>query len=561
MTNVALGTDVFTKFREKEALYIDKSLFVRDIIDDSAEVILLTRPRRFGKTLNMTMLKAFFAINEKEDYSNYFKDLKIWQCGDKYTSHFGKYPVLFMSLKDIESRNWEDCFEGLKLKISSLFKEHKEVVESLDEDDKDLYRQIITCRANKATFEQSIGKLSSWLDKYYNQKVILLIDEYDAPINDGYNHGFGEEVVIFMKNMFSYAMKTNESLGKAVITGLTKIAGKSLFSKLNHFTSYNVLKKEYSEYFGFVEEEVIDALNKCGVLHSMQEIRDWYNGYNFGGTTPIYNPWSIMNVCAFPDEKLKSYWINTSSDGALGSILQNVSISVKEKLNALTNGESFELTLKDDVTYENLQKQSDVLWSFLLYAGYLTTKESTEDNAIFYVPNYEVRKALIHTMERWITDQTGGTDEVDIMIQAMLTGNQKLFVKKLSKFVFNGFSYFDVTKTEPEKVYHAFILGLLSHIRDGYYFNSNPVSGEGRDDVLIMSKAIEFSNDAVILEFKQTEEKEELEAMAKEALEQIKSKQYVEEAFKRGAKNIYIYGIGFCGRDIKVLMENIDSNM
>ena len=289
----------------------------------------------------------------------------------------------------------------------------------------------------------------------------------------------------------------------------------------------------------------------------MDEISAWYNGYNFGGTTPIYNPWSIMNVCAFPDEMLKSYWINTSSDGALGMILNNLPISSKEKLYELANGKSFELPLKEDVTYENLKVQDDVLWSFLLYAGYLTTKEPQFKTAQFYVPNYEVKEALIETMNRWVLDTTGGTEEVNIMINAMLVGNERLFLKKLSKFVSNAFSYFDVTKAEPEIVYHAFILGLLSHVHEGYYFNSNPIASEGRADILIMPKAGELSQNAVILEFKQTEDKDKLEAAAKEGLKQIKEKKYINEAQKRGAVDIYIYGIGFCGREIKIGMEKI----
>ena len=352
-------------------------------------------------------------------------------------------------------------------------------------------------------------------------------------------------------------MKTNDSLEKAVVTGLTKIAGKSLFSKLNHFIAYNVLKKEYSQYFGFTEEEVKFAMEKASVKHSMEEIRNWYNGYNFGGTTPIYNPWSIMNVCAFPNDILKSHWINTSSDGALGAVLNNLSISAKEKLYKLANGKKFTLPLKDDVTYENLKKQNDLIWSFLLYAGYLTTREVKEETAEFFVPNYEVKKALIHTMERWIIDQTGGTEEVEILINAMLQGDKKLFFKKLSKFVFNGFSYFDVTKTEPERVYHAFILGLLCHVQNTFYVDSNPIAGYGRADVFIMPKAGELSTNAVILEFKQTEEEEKLDEVSKEALKQIKEKRYIDEAKKRGAKEIYAYGIGFCGRDINVIMDKI----
>ncbi len=560
MIRIALGEDVFENYIDNSQIYIDKSLFIRDVIDNANKVLLITRPRRFGKTLNMTMLRAFFDIKRKktgEDFGKYFKNLKIWQSGEKYISHCGKYPLIFVTLKDIESDNWDDCYEGLKSKIADIYKGNREVIDILEPDEKVFFDDILYRRAVDFDFQQAIGKLSAWLEKYYGEKVILLIDEYDAPINDGYTYGYSEKAILFMKNMFSYAMKTNSSLHKAVVTGLTKIAGKSLFSKLNHFTSYNVLEKDFSEYFGFTEDEVKYAIETCSVKHSMGEISAWYNGYNFGGTTPIYNPWSIANVCAFPDKFLKAYWVNTSSDGALGVVLNNLPIASKEKLYELANGGEFDLPLKDDVTYENLKVQSDVLWSFLLYAGYLTTRKAEEDTATFFVPNYEVKKALLSTMDRWILDTTGGTEEVDIMIMAMLIGNEPLFVKKLSKFVFNAFSYFDVSKTEPEIVYHAFVLGLLSHVQNGYYFNSNPEMGEGRADILIMPKAGELSKNAVVLEFKQTVDKEKLESVAMEGLKQIKEKKYISEAQKRGATDIYIYGIGFCGREIKVIMEKV----
>lgn len=425
MVKIALGTDDFVKFREKDGFYIDKTMFIKDIIDDSAEVVLITRPRRFGKTLNMTMLRAFFDINSKDTIEEHFKDLHIWKCGEEYIAHLKKYPVIFITLKDIESKTWANCYEGLKSKISDVFQEHINVISILSEKDRVFYNDILFRRSSEIDFSQAIGNLIYWLEEYYKEKVILIIDEYDAPINDGYTYGYSEEVIIFMKNMFSFAMKTNASLQKAIITGLTKIAGKSLFSKLNHFISYNVLKKEYSQYFGFTENEVQYALEKCNVSYTINEISEWYNGYNFGDTTPIYNPWSIMNVCAFPEEILKSHWINTSSDGALGVVLNNLPVSSKEKLYELANGTSFELPLKDDVTYDNLKVQGDVLWSFLLYAGYLTAKNSKEDSATFFVPNYEVKKALLQTMQRWVVDPTGGTEEVNIMITSMLNGNTK----------------------------------------------------------------------------------------------------------------------------------------
>jgi hypothetical protein len=460
-------------------------------------------------------------------------------------------------LKDVEGKTWEDCYSGLKVKISNVFEQHREVMDRLTQNEKQFYNSILSRTADEVDFGNALGNLSRWIDAYYGEKVILLIDEYDAPINDGYIHGYSEDVIRFIRNMFGYAMKTNPSLHKAILTGLTKIAGQSLFSKLNNFISYNVMKKEFSQYFGFTQEDVEYAVSRCSVGHSLKEISDWYNGYNFGGTNPIYSPWSIMNVCAFPDQILKSYWINTSSDGALGQFLNNLSIPMKEKLYELANGKSFELPLKDDVTYENLKVQNDVLWSFLLYAGYLTAKEPTRNTAVFYVPNFEVREALLSTMSRWVVDQSGGTEDVNIMLSSMLRGDCELFEEKLADFVYNSFSFFDATDKKPEIVYHAFVLGLLAHVQNGYYFNSNPVTGRGRSDVLIMPKSGKLATNAVILEFKQTNDIDKLETTAKEGLSQIKRKKYIDEAFKRGSTVIYAYGIGFCGRDVMIEMEKI----
>ena len=560
MLRLGLGEDYFETYRENSDLYIDKSLLIKEVIDNTGKVFLITRPRRFGKTLNMTMLKAFFGIKseeEKSKYKKYFEDLKIWQAGEDYLEEFGKYPVVFMSLKGGNARNWDDCYEWFKTKLANVFKEHKYLIDILEEEDKIIFNDILFERASLSQLKQSLANLSKWFHKYHGQMVYLLIDEYDSPINDGFNNGFDIEVIDFVRSLFDNVMKTNPFIKKAVLTGITKIAGKSLFSTLNNFTSYNVLDNRFSDCFGFTEDEVEKAITKCNVEHTMQEIRNWYNGYKFGKTTPIYNPWSIMNVCSNPDNFLTSYWTFTSSENALGFVLNNMPVSSKEKLYQLLQGEELELSIHDDVTYQTLNESLDCVWTFLLYSGYLTADRVKRDKAMYRLPNFEVKEALTQTMKRWLTVPMESTNEVDDMISSMLYGEKEDFFDKLSKFVFNAFSYFDVGQFEPEKVYHAFLLGLMSHVQDEYYFSSNPEAGEGRADVLIMPKSGSLKYNAVVLEFKKARKEEELQKKAELAIEQIKKKKYIEEAKKRGATKIFIYGVGFCGREIKMIMEEL----
>ena len=561
MLRLGLGEDYFETYRENSDLYIDKSLFLKEVIDNTSKVFLITRPRRFGKTLNMTMLRAFFEVKSEEEkakYKKYFEDLKIWQTGKEYLEEFGKYPVIFMSLKGGNNRNWEDCYEWFKTQFANVFKEYKYLIDTLEEEDKIIFNDILFERASSSQLKQSLGNLLKWLHKYHNQMPYLFIDEYDSPINDGFNNGFDIDVIDFVRSLFDNAMKTNPSVKKVVLTGITKIAGKSLFSTLNNFTSYNVLEDDFSDCFGFTAAEVEHAIKTCNVKYSMDEIRRWYNGYKFGKTTPIYNPWSIMNVCAKPEKFLTSYWTFTASENALGLVLNNMSVSSKEELYEILQGKELELQIHDDVTYQTLKQNRDCVWTFLLYCGYLTADRVKDEYAIFRLPNLEVKKALTETMKRWLTVPMESTNEVDAMLISMLYGEKEDFFRKLSKFVFHAFSYFDVGQFESEKVYHAFLLGLMSHVQEDYYFSSNPEAGKGRADVLIMPKSGSLKTNAVVLEFKQTDEKKDLQKKAELAIEQIKKKKYIEEAKKRGASKIFIYGVGFCGKEIKMIMEELN---
>ena len=559
MPRIALGEDYFENYRENSDIYVDKSLFIKDIFEDNAKIMLITRPRRFGKTLNMTMAKAFFEKSDT-DKSHLFKDLKIWEAGKKYTNAQGQYPVIFMTLKEVRMNDWQECLNKLKDKIATVFRMHKEIITCLDEGEKKEYDEIIMGKAPQSAYESSLGKLCGWLDRYHGKKPMILIDEYDAPINTGTMEGYNKEVVGFMRNLFDGAMKTNPSLEKAILTGVTRIAGESLFSGLNNFFSYNVLINDYSQHFGFTEAETKAVMEACKVEHPFNEIKRWYDGYTFGEHHDIYNPWSIMCVATQPKSILQSYWVNSGSHTILKDQLAKKNTEIKETLYALIGGETRELPIRDDVSYEDLLQGTGGIWSFMLYAGYLTAEDVYLDHrgrktGKFYIPNQEVGLAMELMVGAWLWDSADDEKGVDLMISAMLTGKEHLFGDRLAKYVRTAFSYFDTTGNEPELVYHAFLLGLLVHLRTDYYFSSNPEAGEGRADVLIMPKSGNLGKNAVILEFKKAWSEEILEARTDVALQQIRDKGYVQEAIKRSAETIYCYGIGFYKREIMLKME------
>ncbi len=561
MGQFAIGTDDFVKFKEKSAYYIDKSLFVKEIIDDTNEVLLITRPRRFGKTLNMSMLNSYLAYNNDENYTHLFNDLKIWDAGEKYTDHFQDTPTIFFTMKNVCCDNWDECYLMLVIMISEIFRDKLYLKESLSASDKEVFDKILNQdKEQTGYYKNSLLYLTRWLYEYHNKKVYLVIDEYDTPIHEGYQNRYYKKIINFIQVFFGAAMKSNKYLEKAVLTGITRIAGESLFSKLNSFVSYNIRKKQFNEFFGFKEEETIIAVEKFSPNRKMEAIRKMYNGYLIGGMS-MYNPWSIMNVLDSDElEPLQPYWYNTSSDSLIRRQFAKKTHGVKEALSRLVSGGTITRKIKDEVTYLDLADSGDAVWSFLLYSGYLTLNKYEMNKDRTYelcIPNEEVRGLMQNIIENWFSEGLS-VDDINMFLEAMLTGKADSLKNQLSIMMKRSFSYFDITRTMPEAVYQSYILGMLMYLDRDYYCESNPVMGEGRCDILICPKAGVFKETGVILEFKKTDDEMKLDQITESALLQIKERNYIEGARKRGIKTIYCYGIGFYKAELMLKMEKVD---
>lgn len=562
MGQFAIGTDDFIKFREKEAYFIDKSLFIKEVIDDTNEVLLITRPRRFGKTLNMSMLNYYLRYS-KEDYTHFYSDLKIWDAGEKYKGYFQNTPTIFFTMKNVCCDNWELCYSMLVSMLAEVFSQYKYLKETIPEEEQNIFDNILNRKSeNEDDFRYGLAYLSKWLYKYHKKKVYLIIDEYDTPIHEGYQNRYYTKIINFMQVFFGAVMKTNAYLDKAVLTGITRIAGESLFSKLNSFVSYNLTTEKFANYFGFTEEETQIAVERFAPFRNMEDIKKMYNGYLIGGIS-LYNPWSIMNVLDSTERMaLKPYWYNTSSDALLRREFKEKPQGSKEELLDLVEGKVISKPIKDEVTYMDLETTDDSVWSFLLYSGYLTLKKLEINNDNTYdlcIPNEEVRGLMQNIVEKWFTEGIP-TRDIQVFFDALFVGKVEAFKKHLTNMIRRSFSYFDITKTMPELVYHSYILGMLVFLKNNYYCESNPIVGEGRCDILICPKAGTYKDIAVILEFKQTDNKDKLEKVTDEALLQIRQQNYIEGAKKRGIKTIYCYGIGFYKAELMVKMEKDGDN-
>jgi hypothetical protein len=559
MGRFSIGSDDFVDFKEKSACFVDKSLFIKEIIDDTNKVLLITRPRRFGKTLNMSMLNSYLAYN-KNDYSSLYEDLNIWKAGEKYREYFQNTPSVFFTMKNVSCDNWNLCYRMLASMLSELISQFKYLKDTLTEEDKIKFDNILFRRLEyEDDLQSSLQLLSKWLYEYHGKKIYIIIDEYDNPIHEGYQHGYYEKIISFMQVFFGSAMKTNPYLDKAILTGITRIAGESLFSKLNSFVSYNIKAAGLNTLFGFTEQETQTIIEKFAPTRKMEDIKRMYNGYQIGGIS-LYNPWSIMNVLDSEGwGPLLPYWKNTSSDRLLRRQFAIKNQGVKEAMVELVAGKSISRKIKDDVTYLDLEDTGDAVWSFLLYSGYLTLAKMEMNQDKTYeltIPNEEVREFVERIIEGWFIEGLS-TNDADMMFGALLTGEVESFQDQFSYHVENSFSYFDTTKTRPELMYHSFILGMLVFLQRDYYCESNAVVGKGRSDILICPKAGTFKDVAVILEFKKTSDRDKLEQVTDDALAQIKTKNYIDGAVKRGCKNIYCYGIGFFKEELMVKMEKV----
>ncbi len=475
---IVIGTDIFIDFMKKNGYFVDKSLFIKEVIDCTGQVMLITRPRRFGKTLNMTMLEAFLSCDSNEDYTDYFEPLKIWAHSD-CKEYFQNLPAVFFSLKDVTALTWDSCANLLTAKISDILVKYSYLKDRLNERDRSLFDKFERNIASLDECKLVLGYLTKWLYDYYGKKVYLLIDEYDNPIQEGYHNGYYDEIISFMQVFLGSALKTNPYLEKAVMTGVTQISGESLLSKFNNFVSYSVLNQDFGDKFGFTEDEVINALKDNAPFRNIDEVRDMYNGYLFGGQC-IYNPWSIMNMLSKNENvPLSFYWYNSSSDRILREAFAKKDNAFKETLYNLINGETIREPIKSETTYLDLQKSGDAVWSFLLYSGYLSLREPFSDENGDYalsIPNKEVRIMVRDIVMSWFTEW-GGRNGAELFFKSLLLGDEEAVYNQLSYIIRDAFSYFDTTLKMPELMYHAFILGMLQFLGRDYYCESNANMG------------------------------------------------------------------------------------
>ena len=532
---IPIGIENFEDIIKDNYYYVDKSMLIEDILVNRAAVTLFTRPRRFGKTLNMSMIKYFFDVRNKDENRKLFEGLKIF--GSEYMKEQGKYPVIFVSLKDLRADTWEDTFENLKSFISDLYAEFEDMREIMNKRDKIKFDKIFY-EEEKGDYETALKLLSNYIYKYYGKKVIILIDEYDAPIINAFDKGYYNEAINFFQVFYSSALKTNDSLKYGILTGITRIIKEGIFSGLNNLKVDTILNKKYSEYFGLLESEVIKMLDYFEMKYKIEEVKEWYNGYIFGDKR-IYNPWSIINY--IDNGEIKAYWANVSGNTLLENMLDQAGEDVYTDLKRFTDGESIEKYISDGTTIKSLLSNDDEIWQLFLYSGYLTkAKEQIEiDETLEYtniynlkIPNKEIRKYF----GNMFLNRFFGTElKTSILIKALENGDIKKFEKTLGEIMVNMLSHFDLD-SEMEKIYQVFMIGLVGFLMGKYEIISNNESGYGRYDLAMIP--IKSNEKAYLMEFKISKTEKGMTLKAEEALKQIDEKKYDTRLKARGIKKI-----------------------
>jgi hypothetical protein len=560
-----LGYSDFKNIIESNNYFVDKSLLIKDVIKAEKAVLLIPRPRRFGKTLNLTMLKYFFEINQPEN-EKLFTQLKIWQSENEIKEKRGKYPVIFLSFKDAKDENWKYCLELIKDEIIELYAAHNYLLDSnkLAENEKKDYLNILNKTALKTTYQGSLKKLCKHLYNYYNQQVVILIDEYDTPIQAGYKK-FYDKVISFMCSLLSGAFKDNKYLYKGVITGILRVSRESIFTGLNNISVFSVLDNQISDKFGFTENEVKQILQDFKVPTEYEQVKKWYNGYKFGKTSDIYNPWSILNYAQDFESGFKPFWVNTSSDELIKECLKERDANyTREQLLNLINNETIEKNIDENFVFPDLDTDKELLWTLLTFSGYLTTESKLDYNTFnLKIPNYEIKLVFKNIIKKWLSS--------DIKIkQTLLINTTKYLISKdlenfeigFKEIIGDTFSYFD-TKGEPENVYQSYVLGLLAIIGDDYIIKSNSESGEGRYDIMLIPH--DKNKVGIVIEIKQitrneneTDDKfhQRIDSKIQEALNQIKTNKYYKELLDNKVTEILKLPIVFAGKEPYISLIN-----
>ena len=557
MKKLAIGLSDYKELIEDDCYYVDKTLLIKELLSHKDKVTLLCRPRRFGKTLNLSMLKYFFEKTE-ESNAHLFADKKIWQH-QEIQKEQGSHPVIFITFKDVKEDNFEKTYNNLALLISKEFKRHWPILSSkLDEYDLKVYKEILNKSADIITLGDSIYFLSNLLREHYNKKVIVLIDEYDTPIHAAYMNNYYKQATEFIKGLLGKVLKDNVSLERSVLTGILRTAKEGIFSDLNNLKVCTILSDNYSDKFGFTTNEVFDLLKYKNLENQMDDIKYWYNGYHAGENTLIYNPWSILE-CIRENGKLMRYWVNTSNNKLISKLLIKANDNVKKELEDLLNDISITKSIDEGFTFEDIEHNESALWSLFLFSGYMTYQNRQVTSSGVYscsliLPNHEIKELYKNFIELTLTQALGSMATVKIMLDAMISGNITVFEELLQNFIINSMSFYDISDKEPEKSYHMFILGLLILLSDSYEVKSNRESGYGRYDIMLIPK--DKSNNGIIIEFKKAGANA-LESVVEDALLQINEKQYSQELNRQSIQNIIAYGIAFKGKKILVKYKKL----
>ncbi len=558
----AIGVQDFGKMIEQDYFYVDKTEFIKEWWENGDAVTLITRPRRFGKTLTMSMVEYFFSVNYA-DRSSLFETLRIWQ-EEGYKKLQGSYPVLFISFADVKETSYLQTRKKICNIIKELYHQYLFLLETglLSEDEKEAFRRV---SPNMEDYEASgsMKALCSYISRYYGKKVIVLLDEYDTPMQEAYLNGFWKELVSFTRGIFNAAFKTNPYLERAIMTGVTRVSKESVFSDLNNLEVVTTTSRKYAGCFGFTEEEVFAALDEFGLSDRRQAVKSWYDGFTFGNRGDIYNPWSILNY--LDKRRLSAYWANSSSNNLAGELVRRGSKELKADFEKLLQGGTVTANMDEQIVYDQLDEDEQAVWSFLLAGGYLKVRDfrsymsdsgDWKEEYQLELTNFEVKVMFRNMIRKWFAGPSCGYND---FIKALLAGDVKAMNTYMNRIALRVFSCFDTgwhpSDAEPERFYHGFVLGLMVELADQYILTSNRESGFGRYDVMLEPR--DKKDDGILLEFKVQDvgQEKELADTARNALAQIARKQYAAALVERGvaADRIHKYGFAFCGK--KVLID------
>ena len=561
MKKIAIGKQSFEDIRKKDCFYIDKTDFIKDWWESADDVTLITRPRRFGKTLNMDMLKCFFS-NQYEGRKELFEGLGIWK-DEEYRKLQGTYPVIFLSFAGIKQTEYSKAVTMIKNEITDIYNKYDYIMKSdlYNNNEKIQFKSVWPDMSDEIA-QKAINDLSNYLSRYYGKKVIIILDEYDTPMQEAYVNGYWDELVAFTRSLFNLTFKTNPYLERGIMTGITRVSKESIFSDLNNLVVITTTSNQYNTAFGFTEEEVFTALDEQGISDEKEKVKEWYDGFTFGDKKDIYNPWSIINYLKF--KKYETYWADSSSNRLVNELIRTGSAEIKNTMETLMAGGTVEKNIDEQIVFEQLKTNKDAVWSLLLASGYLRIEEFRTEGRLnkkiysLKLTNYEVEQMFGTMIERWF----GGADvPYNEFINAMLSGDIESMNEYMNRVTRGVISYFDTGKTpsdeEPERFYHGLVLGLMVDQVDNYILSSNRESGFGRYDIML--EPIDKNNEklpGIVIEFKVFNQKKEdtLEETVKNALRQIKEKDYDAELIKRGVKeeNIQHYGFAFRGKEVLI---------